>query len=183
MSECRRQVGSERFGSSRHTCETRRPGEAAVGDARGRSTLETLYTPVTRPVRSSSSAHPPTSATSANTADSRLLRASRGEQLDRPPVWFMRQAGRSLPEYRRLREGVPMLESCTQPDMVVEITLQPVRRYEVDAAIFYSDIVVPLRAIGVDVDISPGVGPVVDTPFRSRADLDRLRPLEPADVE
>jgi len=98
------------------------------------------------------------------------------------PVWFMRQAGRSLPEYLRVREGVPMLESCTRPELVTEITLQPLRRYDVDAAILYSDIVVPLRAIGVDVDIKPGVGPVVDRPFRTLGDVERLRPLEPADV-
>ena len=80
------------------------------------------------------------------------------------PVWFMRQAGRSLPEYRRVREGTAMLESCTRPELVTEITLQPLRRYDVDAAILFSDIVVPLRAIGVDVDIKPGVGPVVEPP-------------------
>ncbi|MGH8823277.1 MAG: uroporphyrinogen decarboxylase [Jiangellaceae bacterium] len=111
-----------------------------------------------------------------------LLRACRGEPLARPPVWFMRQAGRSLPEYRKIRDGVPMLESCTRPDTVVEITLQPVRRYGVDAAILFSDIVVPLHAVGVGVDVVAGVGPVVDHPIRARADLDVLRPLEPADV-
>jgi len=98
------------------------------------------------------------------------------------PVWFMRQAGRSLPEYLKLREGIPMLESCTRPELVTEITLQPVRRHKVDAAIYYSDIVVPLRAIGLGVDIKPGVGPVVDEPIRTRADLARLRDLEPDDV-
>ena len=98
------------------------------------------------------------------------------------PVWFMRMAGRSLPEYKRVREGVPMLESCTRPELVTEITLQPLRRYDVDAAVLYSDIVVPLRAIGVDVDIKPGVGPVVEHPVRTLADLERLRPLEPDDV-
>jgi uroporphyrinogen decarboxylase len=86
----------------------------------------------------------------------------------------MRQAGRSLPEYRKAREGIPMLESCFRPDLVTEITLQPVRRYGVDAAIFFSDIVVPLKAVGVDLDIVPGVGPVVATPFATEADLDRL---------
>ncbi|NDL55974.1 uroporphyrinogen decarboxylase [Phytoactinopolyspora mesophila] len=111
-----------------------------------------------------------------------LVRACRGELTERPPVWFMRQAGRSLPEYRKLREGVPMLESCQRPDMVVEITMQPVRRYGVDAAIFFSDIVVPLKAAGVDVEIQPGVGPVVAEPIRTRADLPRLRPLERDDV-
>src|SRR5690348_18321510 len=92
----------------------------------------------------------------------------------------MRQAGRSLPEYRAIREGITMLESCTRPDLVVEITLQPVRRYGVDAAIFFSDIVLPLKAIGVDLEIQPGVGPVIADPIRSRADLAQLRPLDPA---
>jgi uroporphyrinogen decarboxylase len=94
----------------------------------------------------------------------------------------MRQAGRSLPEYHRVREGIAMLESCTRPELVTEITLQPLRRYDVDAAILFSDIVVPLRAIGVDVDIKPGVGPVVERPFRTMGDIERLRPLEPDDV-
>jgi uroporphyrinogen decarboxylase len=94
----------------------------------------------------------------------------------------MRQAGRSLPEYHRLREGTTMLESCMRPELVTEITLQPLRRYDVDAAVLYSDIVVPLRAVGVDVDIKPGVGPVVGTPLRDLADVQRLRPLEPDDV-
>lgn len=111
-----------------------------------------------------------------------FLAACRGEPVERTPVWFMRQAGRSLPEYRAIREGIPMLESCRTPDLVTEITLQPVRRYGVDAAIFYSDIVVPLAAIGVGIDIRPGVGPVLDDPIRSAADLDRLRPLDPDDV-
>jgi uroporphyrinogen decarboxylase len=95
----------------------------------------------------------------------------------------MRQAGRSLPEYRRVREGVPMLEACRRPELVAEITLQPVQRYGVDAAILYSDIVLPLKAIGVDLDIQPGVGPVIAEPFRTEADLDRLRPLADVDVE
>jgi len=94
----------------------------------------------------------------------------------------MRQAGRSLPEYRRVREGIPMLQSCFDADLIVEITLQPVRRYGVDAAIFFSDIVVPLKAIGVDLDIVAGTGPVVADPIRSVAQLDRLRDLEPDDV-
>jgi uroporphyrinogen decarboxylase len=94
----------------------------------------------------------------------------------------MRQAGRSLPEYHRVREGIAMLDSCTRPELVTEITLQPLRRYDVDAAILYSDIVVPLRAVGVDVDIKPGIGPVVERPFRTHHDVERLRPLEPDDV-
>ncbi|WP_258016266.1 uroporphyrinogen decarboxylase [Streptomyces sp. AJS327] len=114
--------------------------------------------------------------------DSAFLRACRREPVPHTPVWFMRQAGRSLPEYRKVREGTAMLESCMRPDLVTEITLQPVRRHGVDAAIYFSDIVVPLKAIGVDLDIKPGVGPVVERPIRTWADLERLRPLEPADV-
>ena len=98
------------------------------------------------------------------------------------PVWFMRQAGRSLPEYKRVRDGIAMLDSCARPDLVAEITLQPVRRYGVDAAIFYSDIMVPLKAVGVDLDIVPGRGPVMTRPLRDAADLAVLRPLQPEDV-
>jgi uroporphyrinogen decarboxylase len=116
------------------------------------------------------------------TAASPFIRACRRESVPHTPVWFMRQAGRSLPEYLKLREGIPMLDSCTRPDLITEITLQPVRRHGVDAAIYFSDIVVPLKAIGIDLDIKPGVGPVVADPIRSRADLDRLRPLTPDDV-
>jgi uroporphyrinogen decarboxylase len=91
----------------------------------------------------------------------------------------MRQAGRSLPEYRAIRGEGTILDAIAEPDLATEITLQPVRRYGVDAAILYSDIVVPVAAIGFGVDVAPGTGPVVAEPFRSRADLDRLRPLEP----
>ena len=114
--------------------------------------------------------------------DSNLVRAARQQPVTHTPVWFMRQAGRSLPEYRKVREGIPMLESCRRPELVAEITLQPVRRHGVDAAIFFSDIVVPLAAVGVDLDIKPGVGPVVAEPFRTRADLDRLPELTPEHV-
>ena len=114
--------------------------------------------------------------------DSAFLKACRREPVPHTPVWFMRQAGRSLPEYRKLREGVGMLESCMRADLVTEITLQPVRRHGVDAAIFFSDIVLPLKAIGVDLDIVGGVGPVVAKPIRTRQDLDQLRPLEASDV-
>jgi uroporphyrinogen decarboxylase len=116
------------------------------------------------------------------TQDSAFLRACRREPVPHTPVWFMRQAGRSLPEYRKVREGISMLDSCMRPDLVTEITLQPVRRHGVDAAIYFSDIVVPLKAVGVDLDIRPGVGPVVERPVRTRADLERLRPLDPGDV-
>ncbi|WP_035280685.1 uroporphyrinogen decarboxylase [Brevibacterium album] len=113
---------------------------------------------------------------------STLVSAALSQPVSRTPVWFMRQAGRSLPEYRRLREGTTMLESCRTPDLVTEITLQPVRRHGVDAAIFFSDIVVPLQAAGVDVEIQPGVGPVIARPVRTRADLERLEPLDPASI-
>ena len=114
--------------------------------------------------------------------DSAFVRAARGERPPHTPVWFMRQAGRSLPEYRRVREGVPMLESCMRPDLVVEITLQPVRRYGVDAAIFFSDIVLPLKAVGVDLDIKPGVGPVVAKPVQTLADVAAIPDLTPEHV-
>src|SRR4051812_15171029 len=94
----------------------------------------------------------------------------------------MRQAGRALPEYRKVRQDMTMLTACATPDVVVEITMQPVRRYHVDAAILFSDIVVPLRAAGVDLDIEPGVGPVIASPIRSRSDVDRMPVLEPDDV-
>jgi uroporphyrinogen decarboxylase len=114
--------------------------------------------------------------------DSPFLRACRREPVPYTPVWFMRQAGRSIPEYRQVRAGMPMLESCTKADLITEITLQPMRRYDVDAAILFSDIVVPLKAVGFGIDIKPGVGPVIDEPIRERRDLDRLRPLVPGDV-
>jgi uroporphyrinogen decarboxylase len=110
-------------------------------------------------------------------SDSPLILAAHRRPVPHTPVWFMRQAGRSLPEYRALRADVPMLQSCRTPELVTEITLQPVRRHGVDAAIFFSDIVVPLVAVGVDLDIVAGTGPVVADPFRTREDLDRLPEL------
>ncbi|MFW5474901.1 uroporphyrinogen decarboxylase [Knoellia sp. CPCC 206450] len=112
-------------------------------------------------------------------ADSPLVLAATRRPVPHTPAWFMRQAGRSLPEYRELREGTDMLDACRTPDLVTEITLQPVRRHKVDAAIFFSDIVVPVAAVGVDLSIVPGTGPVVAAPFRTRADLDRLPDLTP----
>jgi uroporphyrinogen decarboxylase len=117
-----------------------------------------------------------------STSESALIRAATGRPGPRPPVWFMRQAGRSLPEYRALRSDTAMLDACRDADLVAEITLQPVRRHGVDAAILFSDIVVPLVAVGVGVDIVAGVGPVVEHPVRAVEDLDALRPLEPDDV-
>jgi uroporphyrinogen decarboxylase len=109
-----------------------------------------------------------------------FLAACRGERAARRPVWFMRQAGRSLPEYRDLRAGIAMLDSCRRPDLVCEITLQPVRRHGVDAAILFSDIMTPVQSLVPGIDIHPGAGPVVEQPFRTKADLDRLRPLDAA---
>lgn len=103
-----------------------------------------------------------------------LLQALAGQRPERLPVWFMRQAGRSLPEYRKLRQGVAMLDACLRPELAAEITLQPVRRHGVDAAIFFSDIMTPLKLAGVSVDIVPDVGPVIEHPVRSAADVDAL---------
>ena len=116
-------------------------------------------------------------------ADAPFLLACRGRPAPRVPVWFMRQAGRSLPEYRRIRGVGSILDVIRRPDLAAEITLQPVRRYGVDAAILYSDIVVPAAAVGFGVDVVPGVGPVVAEPFAAKEDLARLRPLDPeADI-
>lgn len=109
----------------------------------------------------------------------RFLRACRREPVDRTPVWFMRQAGRYLPEYRELRGDRDILETCRDPATAAEVTLQPLRRMPVDAAIVFSDIMVPLAGIGLPIRIEPGRGPVVDEPLRGDADLARLRPLEP----
>ncbi|MBV8560987.1 MAG: uroporphyrinogen decarboxylase [Acidimicrobiia bacterium] len=115
-------------------------------------------------------------------ADPPFLLACRNRPVDRVPVWFMRQAGRSLPEYRAVREKHGMFDIIRTPELAAEVTMQPVRRLGVDAAILFSDIVVPLKAVGVDVELKAGVGPVVAQPFRSTADIDRLRPLAPDDV-
>lgn len=107
-----------------------------------------------------------------------LLRAAAQRPGNRVPVWFQRQAGRSLPEYKAVRGEGSILNAIADPDRATEITLQPIRRYGVDAAILFSDIVTPLWACGFGVDITPGVGPTVEQPFASAADLDRLRPLD-----
>ena len=114
-----------------------------------------------------------------SSSGSPFLAACRGEPHAHTPVWFMRQAGRSLPEYRARRGAGNMQATLRQPDLAAEITLQPVRRYGVDAAILYSDIMVPVEAIGFGVEITPGIGPVVAEPFAAERDLARLRPLEP----
>jgi uroporphyrinogen decarboxylase len=107
------------------------------------------------------------------------LRACRLQPVDRVPVWFQRQAGRSLPEYRQVRGDGSILRSIEDASLTAEITMQPVRRYGVDAAILFSDIVVPVNAVGFKIDVVPGVGPTAEQPFRSKEDLNRLRPLEP----
>jgi uroporphyrinogen decarboxylase len=112
-------------------------------------------------------------------ADAPFLAACASRPTSWTPVWFMRQAGRSLPEYRAVRGEGSILDAIKRPELAAEITLQPVRRYGVDAAVLYSDIVVPVHAIGFGVDVAPGTGPVVAEPFRRAADLDRLRALEP----
>jgi len=114
------------------------------------------------------------------TGSSALVRAMRGERTERRPIWLMRQAGRSLPEYRSLRAGTAMLDACLTPELATEITLQPVRRHQVDAAVLFSDIVVPLKLAGIDVEIVPGTGPVVAEPIRHRDQLAALPTLDPA---
>lgn len=115
--------------------------------------------------------------------ESPYLAAVGGRKPGRVPVWFMRQAGRSLPEYRALRQHHTMLSACLQPEVVCEITLQPVRRHDVDAAILFSDIVVPLRAAGIDLDIVADVGPVIAEPIRTDAAIAAMKPLEPQAIK
>jgi uroporphyrinogen decarboxylase len=121
----------------------------------------------------------PPPAGASHLADSPFLAACRRQRPAHTPVWFMRQAGRSLPEYRARRGPGSILDAVRQPELAAELTLQPVRRYGVDAAVLFSDIVVPVAGIGFGVDVAPGTGPVVAQPFASRSDLDRLRPLDP----
>ena len=111
-----------------------------------------------------------------------FLAAAAGRKSSHTPVWFMRQAGRSLPEYRAIRGEGSILDAIKQPDLAAAITLQPARRYGVDAAVLYSDIVVPAHAVGFGIDVKPGTGPVAESPLRTAADLTRLRSLEPDDV-
>jgi uroporphyrinogen decarboxylase len=112
----------------------------------------------------------------------RFLRACRREPVDATPVWFMRQAGRSLPEYRAIRERATLADIVRDPALCTEVTLQPVRRLGVDAAILFADITTPLPGIGVDVELVDGVGPVIDRPVRTAEDVARLRRLEPRDA-
>ncbi len=108
-----------------------------------------------------------------------LMRAARRRPVERTPVWFMRQAGRVLPEYRAVRARLSLLDICRRPDVCAEVTLQPVRRFTVDAAILFADIMHPLVGAGVDLEIADGVGPIIHRPVRAAADLEQLRPLVP----
>jgi uroporphyrinogen decarboxylase len=122
-------------------------------------------------------------STRRDLTESPYLAAVAGREPCRAPVWFMRQAGRSLPEYRALRERHSMLAACFEPEVACEITLQPIRRHDVDAAILFSDIVVPLRAAGIDLDIVADVGPVIAEPVRTAADIDTMKPLDPQAIQ
>jgi uroporphyrinogen decarboxylase len=137
---------------------------------------------VVQPVTSPAAVVPPVTRARRELRDAPFLVAARGGRPAHVPVWFMRQAGRSLPEYRALRADTGMLAACLTPELACEITMQPVRRHGVDAAILFSDIVVPLFAAGIDVDIVPGTGPVVASPVRTAADVDRLPTLDAGQV-
>jgi len=132
------------------------------------------------PARSTDALPPTHPLRDGRTAGSALLAAYQGRTPTTRPVWFMRQAGRSLPEYLTARGRTGMLEACLTPELAAEITLQPVRRHGVDAAILFSDIVIPLKLAGIEVEIVPGTGPVVAHPIRTAADVAALPPLDPA---
>src|SRR5438128_9610602 len=111
--------------------------------------------------------------------ESRFMRACRRQPVDATPVWFMRQAGRYMSEYRSLRERYSLLDICRTPDLATEVTLQPVRRIEVDAAILFSDLLLPLEPMGIPFDFIRGEGPAIENPVRTEADIDRLKCFEP----
>ncbi|MEH2421873.1 MAG: uroporphyrinogen decarboxylase [Nostoc sp.] len=109
-----------------------------------------------------------------------LLRAARGEVVDRPPVWMMRQAGRYMKAYRDLREKYPSFRDRSEiPDVAIEVSLQPWRAFQPDGVILFSDIVTPLPGLGIDMDIAEGKGPIIHSPLRTQEQIDRLHPLEP----
>src|SRR5919109_1386302 len=112
-------------------------------------------------------------------SNSRFLKACRREPVDATPVWFMRQAGRYMAEYRSLRERYSLLDICRTPDLATEVTLQPVRRIDVDAAILFSDLLLPLEPMGIPFDFVKGEGPAIAEPVRSAADIDRVRVFDP----
>ena len=108
-----------------------------------------------------------------------LVRAARLEPVERTPIWFMRQAGRSLPGYREIRKRYGLFEVCRQPELCAEVTLEPVRVHGVDAAVMFADIMLPILGMGVDVELVENVGPVIDEPVRAKADVDALRVPDP----
>ncbi|MGE0702855.1 MAG: uroporphyrinogen decarboxylase family protein, partial [Vicinamibacterales bacterium] len=113
---------------------------------------------------------------------SRFLRACRREPVDVTPVWFMRQAGRYMSEYRALREKYSLLEICRTPDLATQVTLQPIRRIDLDAAILFSDLLLPLEPMGIRFDFVKGEGPAIENPIQSSADIDALRRFEPREA-
>src|SRR6266487_7193594 len=129
--------------------------------------------------RSSSAAWTTSSRSSSRVTEPVLVRACRLEQVERTPVWFMRQAGRSLPEYRDVRKRYGLFEIARQPELCAEVTLQPVRRHRVDAAVMFADIMLPVLGMGVEVELVENVGPVVAAPIHSLADVERLVVPEP----
>ena len=130
----------------------------------------------------STDAAPLAEVTAADPRTDRYLRAALGLPVDVTPVWFMRQAGRSLPEFRAIREHASLVEITRDPALCAEVTLQPVRRLGVDAAILFADITTPFSGLGVDFEIRPSVGPVIERPIASQADVERLRPFEPREA-
>src|SRR5512142_1150632 len=110
----------------------------------------------------------------------RFLKACRRESVDCTPVWMMRQAGRYLPEYREIRAKHSFLEMCKTPELAAEVTIQPVRRYEIDAAIIFADILLPLEPMGVGLEFAKGEGPVIHNPVRTMADVQKLKPIDAA---
>src|SRR5262245_43944696 len=112
----------------------------------------------------------------------RFLKACRREPVDRTPVWFMRQAGRYMPEYREIRSRYSLLEICRSPELATRVTLQPVRRIDVDAAILFSDLLLPLEPMGIPFDFVRGEGPAIENPLRSESDIDRLTSYEPREA-
>src|ERR671914_1686571 len=120
-----------------------------------------------------------TLATRPLTGAERMLAACHREPTDATPVWFMRQAGRSLADYRKLRERYPILTLAKTPDLCTEVTLMPVEAFRVDAAVLFADIMLPLEPMGVDLEIRPDVGPIIHRPIRSRTDVDALPLIDP----
>src|SRR5918994_4778650 len=114
--------------------------------------------------------------------ESRFLRACRREPVDRTPVWFMRQAGRYMAEYRALRQNYTLLQLCRTPDLATAVTLQPVNANDVDAAILFSDLLLPLEPMGIAFDFVAGEGPAIENPIRSAADIDRVRAIDPREA-